>query len=41
MNKKNGSNLLVGYFALGGDFTSLVGIGLNHWWAEMQKANSE
>ena len=29
---KERSNLLVGYFALGGDFTSIVGIGLSRWW---------
>ncbi|HYB07295.1 MAG TPA: hypothetical protein VEB87_03965 [Nitrososphaerales archaeon] len=34
MNKRNRSNLIVGYFALGGDFNSLVGIGLYNWWAE-------
>jgi hypothetical protein len=38
MNKRNGNNLIVGYFALGGDFTSLVGIGLNRWWAERDDA---
>jgi len=34
MNKRNRNNLIVGYFALGGSFSSLVGIGLNSWWAE-------
>lgn len=34
LNKRNRSNLIVGYFALGGDFNSLVGIGLYNWWAE-------
>lgn len=34
MSKKNNGNLIVGYFALGGDFTSLVGIGLSRWWAD-------
>jgi hypothetical protein len=34
MNTKNRSNLLVGYFALDGYFTSIVGIGLNRWWPE-------
>jgi hypothetical protein len=38
MNKKVGSNLIVGYFAFGGDFSSLVGIGLNSWWAEREAA---
>ena len=32
MKKRERGNLLVGYFALGGDFASLVGIGLNRWW---------
>jgi hypothetical protein len=34
LNKRNRSNLIVGYFALGGGFNSLVGIGLYNWWAE-------
>jgi hypothetical protein len=28
------SNLLVGYFAHGGDFTSIVGIGHSRWWKD-------
>jgi len=34
MNKRNRNNLIVGFFALGGNFSSMVGVGLNNWWAE-------
>ena len=36
MNKRDKKNLIIGYFALGGDFASLVGIGLNEYWAEKE-----
>jgi hypothetical protein len=38
MNKRDKKNLIIGYFALGGSFASLVGIGLNHWWADKEIA---
>ena len=36
MNKKNRNNLIVGYFSLGGDFNSLVGLGLYRWFADRE-----